>query len=67
MADAIAGFSFPCKHLRSKEMYYQDRPLEEDDYSSGVYWCSRTHETFGPDGREVSRPECKAPRACFED
>ena len=34
----------PCQHLRSKEMYHQDLGQEEDQYSSGLFWCGKTHE-----------------------
>lgn len=59
-------FQFPCKYLRSKEMYYQSSSVE-DPFASGLYWCTRTHETFGPDGELVNDAECKPGRKCFED
>ena len=40
----------PCRNLRSKEMYYA-YGQEDDDYSSGVFWCAKTQEGFGPDGQ----------------
>jgi hypothetical protein len=56
-------FELPCKYLRSKEMYYQ--AAEDDSFASGVYWCTRTHEAFGPDGGPVAKAECCAGRTCF--
>jgi len=67
MSEESAGFVFPCKHIRSKEMYYEAPSGGGDGFSSGMYWCARTNETFGPDGQPVERQECKAGRSCFED
>jgi len=67
MSDSGAGVVFPCKHIRSKEMYYESDPADGDQYSGGVYWCAKTHETFGPDGEPVERSECTPDRACFEE
>jgi hypothetical protein len=44
-------------------MYYQGN--EDDEYSSGIYWCARTQETFGPDGQVAGKIDCCAGRACF--
>ena len=67
MSDLEQEFVFPCKHIRSKEMYHQAEMLADDSYSSGIFWCKRTHETFGPDGEPVEKVECKAGRACFQE
>lgn len=67
MSEEKPGFVFPCKHIRSKEMYYDAPAGGDDEFSSGMYWCARTNETFGPDGQPVERQECKAGRSCFED
>ena len=62
------GPVFPCKHLRSHEMYIQGSPLEpEDEYSSGVYQCQKTYDAVGPDGEPVDRSECTPDRECFEE
>ena len=55
----------PCKHLRSKEMFYQNASEETDEFSSGVFWCLKTHEGFGPDGQTVGKSECCQGRSCF--
>jgi len=54
----------PCRNLRSKEMYYAyGEP--DDEYSSGVFWCAKTQEGFGPDGQPVSKLECCNGRSCY--
>src|SRR5437764_4656561 len=55
----------PCRHLRSKEMYYQDYGQQEDEFSSGIFWCGKTHECLGPDGENCGKGECKAGRSCY--
>ena len=55
-----------CPCLRSKEMYHERYGKAEDAYSSGVYWCNKTYETFGPDGGEVGHEECIPGRGCFK-
>ena len=56
----------PCRQLRSKEMYYQSPGEQEDQFSSGIYWCSHTHKCLGPDGMTVSKDDCGQHRSCFE-
>lgn len=55
----------PCQHFRSKEMYYQEPGQDDDQFSSGVFWCIKTHEGFGPDGQPVGKTHCCASRSCF--
>jgi hypothetical protein len=59
-----SGFQPLCRHLRSKEMYYQAPGQMDDEFSSGVYWCGKTQETFGPDGEPVGKTECCSGRNC---
>ncbi len=54
-----------CKHIRSKEMYYQNLGQDNDPFASGIFWCTKTHEGFGPDGQPVGKKECCANRPCF--
>lgn len=54
----------PCRYLRSKEMYYQGLGQEDDEFSSGIYWCMKTQENFGPDGAAANKAECCGGRAC---
>lgn len=55
----------PCRYLRCKEMYYQPPDQQEDEFSSGIYWCVKTQENFGPDGLSCSKCECSPERACY--
>ena len=64
--EAALKLGAPCQQLRSKEMYYQSPGQEEDElFSSGLYWCIRTYEGFGPDGQPVGKTECCAGRSCY--
>jgi hypothetical protein len=58
-------FQIACRHIRSKEMYHQPAGQEDGPCSSGLFWCTRTHENFGPDGQPVSKHECSGNRPCF--
>lgn len=62
-----ADLALPCRNLRSKEMYYQPAGQEEDEFASGIFWCCRTQESFGPDGQPIGKRECCAGRGCFVD
>ena len=62
---SLANLKIPCRHLRSKEMYYQEYGAADDEFSSGVYWCGKTQENFGPDGEPCSRGNCSAERTCY--
>lgn len=55
----------PCKHLRNKEMYYQNDGLAEDGFESGAFWCTQSQESFGPDGEAVDNRECGPGRGCY--
>ena len=44
-------------------MYYQGQV--EDEFASGVYWCSKTQENFGPDGEPAGKSDCCAGRSCY--
>lgn len=58
-----------CLHLRHKMMYVDDRqslPGTVDDRSTTrVYWCTRTMDQLGPDGRVVNTKTCCSSRSCF--
>ena len=62
--EASAKYPTPCRHLRSKEMFYQNA-AQEDEFCSGVYWCTKTHEGFGPDGEPAGKVQCCASRPCY--
>jgi hypothetical protein len=53
----------PCRHLRCKEMYYQ--APTEGGFASGVHWCSKTQENYGPDGDPVDKTACCTGRKCY--
>jgi len=55
----------PCRKMRSKAMYYPGYAQEDDECSSGVFWCGKTQENFGPDGQPVSKAGCCAGRGCY--
>ncbi len=66
-----------CKHLRSKEMFYQSETAaraagstgcagEDDDLSSGLFWCMHSQNCLGPDGRTAGDEECLPGRSCYE-
>jgi hypothetical protein len=63
-ASVQSSTPLPCRHLRSKEMYYQGSV--EDEFSSGIYWCVKTQENMGPDGQSCSKCECGPERACYQ-
>jgi hypothetical protein len=54
-----------CRHLRAKEMFYNAALDDEDRFRNSIFWCLRTQEVFGPDGRRVHRTECSPGRSCF--
>jgi len=54
-----------CRHLRNKEMYYQAHGQEDDEFASGIHWCAKTQESFGPDGQPADKVDCCAGRTCY--
>lgn len=54
----------PCKYLRTNNMYYTDAEQEDQHSSNSVFWCTKTHEAFGPDGEPASKTDCCAERKC---
>ncbi|MBI4559057.1 MAG: hypothetical protein HY706_15850 [Candidatus Hydrogenedentes bacterium] len=56
-----------CKYIRNKEMFYKPDPFEIDEFSSGIFWCAKTHDGIGPDGKAVDTMECSPRRQCFQD
>ncbi len=65
-AENSTNVQLPCRYLRNKEMYYQAPGQEDDEFSSGVYWCGKSQESFGPDGKPADKAECCASRPCFK-
>ena len=64
-SDSAPQFQAACPNLRSKEMYHQAPGPDDDQFSSGLFWCARTQESFGPDGQPVSKGDCCNGRQCF--
>ena len=57
----------PCKHLRSKEMFYDvGSDPQDDDGASGIFWCTHSENCLGPDGRPADDEDCSSHRECFE-
>ena len=54
-----------CRHLRCKEMYYHGST--DDEFASGIFWCVRTQENMGPDGRPCDKCDCGPARACYQE
>lgn len=65
--EGFPAFQAPCRHLRSKEMFYESGGQEDDPFSSGLFWCTKTHENFGPDGQAVGKTHCCRGRSCYID
>lgn len=62
--ESLSSFRVPCKYLRTNNMYYSDVGSEDAASPDSVYWCTKTHETFGPDGEPASKSECCTGRKC---
>ena len=54
-----------CRHLRNKEMHYHALGQEDDEFASGIHWCGKTQEAFGPDGQSAGKTDCCAGRSCY--
>ena len=55
-----------CKHLRNKEMFYEQAGEEDAEFASEVFWCSKSQEAFGPDGEAAGNEDCKSGRSCYD-
>ena len=58
-----------CREIRSKKYYtLQQMPTAEEHLldASGWCWCSKTMQTFGPDGELVQPADCTAERGCYQ-
>ncbi len=56
----------PCKHLRSKEMFYDTAAPPDQQHGSGIFWCTRTDNCLGSDGKPAADDECDPQRECYE-
>lgn len=66
MAKESLAANIPCRCMRNKEMYYEADGHAEDLFTGDAFWCSKTLETFGPDGDAVDSKECGPGRACYK-
>jgi hypothetical protein len=64
-SDSTTASGSPCQYCRSKEMYHSPPGQEEDPFSSGIYWCAKTQDAFGPDGLPAGKSECCTGRSCY--
>ena len=55
-----------CKHIRSKEMFYDVERSDVPNYSGRLYWCQHTQIPLGPDGKACEMGTCNSDRPCFE-
>ena len=57
-----------CLNVRHKMMYLDSRQqtpgLVDDSTDTRVFWCLKTHDALGPDGKPVSPDECGTSREC---
>jgi hypothetical protein len=58
-----------CEHLRHKGMYVLAVPDPDearfyDRYDATAYWCTRTQQALGPDGRRAHADACRGGREC---
>ena len=56
----------PCRHLRSKEMFYDTGVSLEERSGSGIFWCTKTSQCLGPDRKPASDDDCGPDRRCYE-
>ena len=55
-----------CKHLRSKEMFYNTGTPLADRSGSGIFWCAHSQHCLGPDGAPATDEDCRPGRTCYE-
>ena len=55
-----------CRHIRSKEMFYQIERPDAPNYSARLYWCQHTQIPLGPDQDPCEMGTCNGKRSCFE-
>jgi hypothetical protein len=55
-----------CKHILSKEMFYDVPRTVVPDYGARIYWCQHTQLPLGPDNKGCGMDTCQPGRACFE-
>lgn len=56
-----------CDSLRWKAMYFEtvwDPTIQRSN--DRTFWCHRTHQCVGPDGKVADDFECNETRRCFK-
>ena len=53
-----------CENLRWKGLYI-DQGLSESQSGDRLFWCVKTQNCLGPDGKEVDDLECSPARSCY--
>ena len=58
-----------CEHLRHKMMYCDERQstpgLVDDSSDTRVFFCIKTYDSLGADGKPVSPGDCAKTRGCY--
>jgi hypothetical protein len=66
MSNDSQGNHRPCRHLRSKEMFYDTGTPSGESHGSGIFWCTHTANCLGPDGTPASDEDCGPDRNCYQ-
>ena len=57
-----------CQDLRWKGMYISaDADPTQSKSGDRLFWCHRTHNCMGPDGKLVDDYECNETRHCYSE
>ena len=65
----LAELATRCSKLKTKAAYLglPDPDDAENPFDTAVWWCERTAEPLGPDGRAADPRGCGGPgRSCYE-
>ncbi len=58
-----------CQNIRHKMMYVDERHdvrgMVDDSSDTRVFFCVKTHDSLGPDGKPVSPTDCSTGRGCY--
>lgn len=63
-----AALRVRCVHLKTKRSFLglPEPGARENDVDTAAWWCARTAEPLGPDGRTAERRTCEGPgRPCY--
>ncbi len=69
MDDAPVRLRISCLDIRHKQMYVDERQgvmgMIDDSSDTRIFFCVRTQEALGPDGRAVTPRACASGRSCY--